>query len=109
MTEQTEAERIAQDFVDAVIVERNRSRAIWSDDLTAGKQPLWMYSLLAEHFGSVAEAISGNATDDVLANADLTLERIVVMSGVACSLYELITRCRQQYTELDDFGDDDEG
>jgi hypothetical protein len=109
MTEQTEAERIAQDFVDAVIVERNRSRAIWLDDLTAGKQPLFLYSLLAEHFGSLAETINGNAADGAVASADLLLERIVVMSGVACSLYELVTRCRQQYIELDDLGVEDEG
>jgi hypothetical protein len=84
---------ITERFLTKVAQNREEARKKFGDDYRAGKQPLFLWACATEQCGRVAEAVAGNASNDVVLNAGLAQDRLITLAATCASLYELIEKC----------------
>lgn len=93
MKDDVETNETTKRFLRKVAQRREEARRKFGHDYRQQKPPLFLLGLAAEHFGRVAEAVVGNASKDVTLNAGLAKERLIELTSVCASLYELIDDC----------------
>lgn len=80
-------------FLAKVARSREEARQRFGDDYSEKKEPLFLLGCASEQFGRVAEAVTGNASNDVIVNAGLAKDRLINLAATCASLYELIDKC----------------